>query len=832
MQAWWRVLRGVKPYSWLVIVSIVCAFGVGLSYAAGVGVMLPVLKIFISPDERLAGNATGKFLSCPLSVERGDFLRSLQFEMEVLPLKQRPFTITDADKRAFYDEVVPYWDGRTVRDIKARAWEAGGLIRTAPGLRNGIAAAVDAVRYGRYVGRAGLRAMAGAGLKARLTPRRLRTLHRLRYELARNNPTPAVLCFDVQGHLSLGVDTVVRRGMRAIIGDAKRRLKRLDREGGTPAQRAFLEAAILSLEAAINFAGRHADLADRMAGEAAAPAERARFLAIAAHCRRVPASRPRTFHEALQAAWLALVVGQIQYGTHEVFAVGRADQYLWPFYRADLAAGRLTRAGARALLQEWYLKLSQSAEPIPEAGMETNAVLGNSQRCVTIGGLDGAGRDATNDLSFAMLEAHDGMRGAINQLSVRVHPGTPPAFLRRAAEVFRRANGIAFYNDAAIVPALRADGMRAADARDWCVVGCIETSGQSDTHGCPGGHEIVLPSVLSLALTRGARPPPAPGQMRGHDSGDPASFTTFDALVAGFRDQLAHQIRVLALATAGKDLAYKGALPAPYVSALMDGCIARATDITAGGARYDFTSVDVRGLAPLVDSLMAIRTMVYERRVVSLTELLRALDDDFAGHEALRARILKEAQKYGNGDPAADAMARDVIEWVHAEAVRYKNVRGGAFRVCFYSYGNHVIDGLMLGATPDGRRRGEPISNGVSPSNLAPPAAGPAGPLRAVASFPAEKVSSGVSLNMRFHPGFIATARGLDTFASLVKTYFDMGGMHLQPNVVSTETLRDAQAHPERHRDLIVKVSGYSAYFNDLGRAIQEDIIARAEFGR
>jgi formate C-acetyltransferase len=789
-------------------------------------------KIFISPDEFLAGNATEKFLSCPLSVERGDFLRTLELELDVLHLKYRPFVISKDDCRAFLEEILPYWNGRTVRDEKAREWEKRGLTRAAPGLAAAAAGAADAVRYARYVGRSGLRLMAGAARRAPLTLDRIRTIHRLRFELARNNPTPAAFCFDVQGHLSLGVDKVVTRGMRALVGDAQRRMARLPHDpAGNGARRSFLEAVIISLEAAIDFAARHADLAEELAKKETAGAERRRLSLIAEHLRRVPGERPRTFHEALQAVWIVLVVGQIQYGTHEVFAVGRCDQYLHPFFARDTAAGRLTRAGAIALLQEFFLKLSTSVEPIPEIGMETNAVLGNSQRCVTIGGLRPDGKDGTNELSHLMLLAHDIMKGAINQLSVRLHAGSPPGFARRAAEVFRNANGIAFYNDGVIVKALLSDGYSARDARDYCVVGCIETSGQSDTHGCPGGHEIVLPAVLSLALTRGKLPPPAPGQMKGHDSGDPAAWRTFDKLAAGFREQLAHQISVLVSATAGKDQAYLRMLPAPYVSALMDGCIENATDITAGGAKYDFTSIDVRGLATLVDSLMAIKTFVFDRRELVLSDFIRTLLLNFEGNEALRQRLLREAPKYGNGNAEADAMAVSVVGWVSSEAEKYKNIRGGRFRVCFYSYGNHVIDGLVLSATPDGRRRGEPISNGVSPSNLFSPAAGPAGPMRAAAKLPPEKVSSGVSLNMRFHPSFIETERGLDTYTGLIRTYFSMGGMHLQPNVVSTEVLRDAQAHPERHRDLVVKVSGYSAYFCDLGRSIQEDIIARAEFG-
>ncbi|MBW2258275.1 MAG: hypothetical protein JRI25_27260 [Deltaproteobacteria bacterium] len=501
------------------------------------------------------------------------------------------------------------------------------------------------------------------------------------------------------------------------------------------------------------------------------------------------------------------------------------------FYQRDLAAGRLTEERAMALLQEFYLKQTANVEPIPEAGMESNAVLGNSQHVVTIGGLTPEGDDATNALTLLMIDAYEQMNGCANQLSVRLSEHSPAALWDRTTRVFRTTSGIAFFNDEAIVSALEADGMRVEDARDYCIVGCVETSGQSDTHGCPGGHELVLPAVLLLTLSRGRRPPRAPGQMRGFDSGDPATFHTYPALLDAFRRQLAHQVDVMVRATAGKDRAHRELLPAPYVSALMDGCIERARDITDGGARYDFTSLDVRGLATVVDSLLALRTFVYQRRELSLAEIVHLLDRDFSGDEVLRQRMIREAPKYGTRHPDADALARDVVHWIHQILAPRRNVRGGRWRACYYSYGNHVIDGMMLGATPDGRHHGEPISNGVSPNNFVELPAGPLGPMAAVAGLPANEVSSGLSLNLRFHPDFLRTEEALRSFTALIQTYFAMGGMHFQPNVVSTETLREAQRHPERHRDLVVKVSGYSAYFTDLGHSIQEDIIARHEFG-
>ena len=352
-------------------------------------------RISIEPDERLAGSKTEKFLAGPLSVERGDFLRTLQLEMDILEKKQKPFRITEEERKIFWKEILPYWHGRTVRDLKARKWDERGLIDTKGGLLRLWTDRKDGLRYIRYLGPRRLRKLLGANLDARPSLRRTRNLLALRYEFARNNPTPAAYCFDVQGHLSLGVDKAIEQGFDSIIHRAEERLATLRRNSkADPRAEAFLQSVIQSLRAAIAYSERFALLAESQAKAASDPEERSRLEAIARHCRHVPRNRPRSFHEALQSAWMVHLVGEIQYGTHDVFTAGRIDQFLYPFYRADIDSRRLTRAEAVALLQEYYLKLSANVEPIPEVGMETNGVLGNSQHCVIIGGLTPNGRDA------------------------------------------------------------------------------------------------------------------------------------------------------------------------------------------------------------------------------------------------------------------------------------------------------------------------------------------------------------------------------------------------------------------------------------------------------
>lgn len=782
-------------------------------------------KIFIYPDEYIAGSKTEKFLAGPLSVERGDFLRTLQMEMNILHMKMRPFHISEEEKKLFWDVVLPYWNGKTIRDYKAMEWDKKGLIDRKQGFFKRF---LRGIKFVRYVGRENIRKIMGANRKASLTLRSL--FHPLRYEVACNNPSPAVFCFDVQGHLTLGVNKVVENGMEEIIKRAKERLKRIENEEpNNERKKNFLQAVIISLESAIRYSERFAELAERMAVNAEEE-DKNRLLIIAKHCKHVPRYKPRTFHEAIQSAWITFLVGEIQYGTIEVFVPGRIDQFLYPFYKDDILNGRITRDEAKALIQEFLIKLEANVAPVPEVGMETNAVLGNSVHTVTIGGLRRDGEDGTNELSYLILEAYEEMGGAVTPLAVRISKKTPFDFLKKACEVFRKANGIAFHNDESIIEGFLAYGMSLEDARDYCIVGCVETSGHSNTHGCVGGHEIVLPVVLIQTITRGKEPPPFIGQNGGIDCGDPSSFKTFEDLFSAFKKQLSEQIKILVEATEGKDKAHREILPDPYVSALMDDCIEKAMDITEGGARYDFTSIVVRGLATLVDSLLAIKMFVYEKKEISLPEFIKIIRKNFKGHEILRQKIINESPKFGRGGEEAEKIASTVIQSIYEISQKYRNIRGGRFRVAYYSYGNHVIDGFMLGATPDGRLKGMPISNGISPSNIGDFSCGPMGPMRAVAKFRPAEISSGIALNMRFHPSFIKTEDGVSTFAKMIRTYFDLGGMHLQPNVVSADILMDAQKNPEKYRDLIVKVAGYSAYFTDLGKSIQDDIISRYEF--
>jgi len=788
--------------------------------------------VHIYPDEWIVGNKTDKFLSPVIAPERGDSLRALQMEMDVLSAKARPFHIDPEDKKVFLEEIVPYWEGKTLRDLKGDKWTESGIIEPVRGdpLRT-IRQIYEMLRFAKHLGKRNLRMMAGIRGAAPRSLGRAILVWKKRDEISKNNPNMGIYCYDVQGHLHLGVEKVVLEGFLGIRDRARERIGKLDEmDPSYTEKKAFLEAVIISMEAATTYAERLRRKAIEMASSQEDIREIERLKRIAETLSHSPARPARKFREGVQAIWLALLVGEIQYGMHDVLGIGRADQYLYPLFLNDFLNGEITIEEAVEILEELNLKLTANISLFPEVGAETNATLGVSQHCLIIGGRRRDGSDATNELSYLMLDAYERMNGAINQLSVRISSDSPVEFLNRAVKVFRKTSGHAFFNDDVIIPALERNGLSKEDARDYTIVGCIETSGGHNCFPCPGGHEIVLPAVLYMTLTNGLYPAPIFGQKRGLKTGRPEDFKDFDQFFEAFKIQLRHCISTLVKAIEGKDLAYMEMLPAPYVSALIDGCIENATDMTGGGAKYDFTSIIARGLGTTVDSLMAVREFVFERKEITLKELVRACFSNFERREDLRMRLLNSPHKYGRGDKESDLLAKTIVKFFVDEVEKHKNVRGGRYRAGMYSYGNHVLDGFYLGATPDGRKRGEPTSNGISPSNIIRGGNGLTALLSSVASINQAKLSGGVALNVKIHPSCLKSEEGVQKIAALIKTYFDLGGMHIQPNVVSSETLKDAQKNPERYRDLVVKVAGYSAYFTDLGKSIQEDIIDRYEY--
>lgn len=402
---------------------------------------------------------------------------------------------------------------------------------------------------------------------------------------------------------------------------------------------------------------------------------------------------------------------------------------------------------------------------------------------------------------------------------------SPKDFVRRVVEIHRETSSPAFLNDETAIAALVKDGYALEDAREYCLVGCVEPSGNGDTYGATGGSKIYFPTALDLVFGRGRTS--FFGNQDGADTGDPTELRSFDDFLAAFYVQLASMVRWVTEATRLRDAVWAERFHNPLISSTIDGCIESAQDMTAGGARYNFGSVGGGGLGTAVDSLAAIRAFVFEEKSISMRELCRALATNFRGNEPLRQKLLT-GPRFGNDLEHVDALARDLVARFCALVSAEKTHAGGHYKASLISYGLNVYEGALEPATPDGRRAGEPLSNSMSPSNGAE-RRGPTATLNSLARIDQTEIGYGNSVNMRLPVGLLKSHKGVESVAHLVRTYFDQGGFHVQLNTVDTKTLRAAQARPEDYADLIVRVSGYSAYFTRLGRSIQDDIIGRTE---
>ncbi|MBU1943209.1 MAG: hypothetical protein KKE36_06005 [Actinobacteria bacterium] len=778
--------------------------------------------IRIDDDELLAGVKTARVLAGVIPVERGEFNTVLEMEIDrLLSRETGRFHVDPADRTELMDGILPYWRGRTVRARKIGLWKDAGLYDTP---RFGPAACA---RIARAMGLANVRKIAGQTVGH--TARSIARAPRMQRELAGLRPNLALTVFDVQGHFVPGYRRVLELGFEGIAGAAAERIEQLDpAEDLYEESLDFYNAAITCAGAVCDYSRRYAALAAEQAAAASEP-RKSELMEIAERCRRVPALPPRDFMEALQSLWMSQVAFSISYGMAGVLSPGRVDQYLDPFYRADVEAGLLTGERALEAIEEYYVKLGTELIMLMEVGKDTASEFGVGSNTVTIGGRDRQGCDATNEVSYLFLEAHDNLKALANNLSVRVSLQTPTRFLERACASYRATSGVALFNDERISAELEEDGFSLEDSLDYSIVGCVEPTGTGNTFACTAGNDISLAGVLEMALFEGRML--FAGKRVGAPTPPVGEMTRFEDVQNAFVAQLSFNVARLVRAVELLDRVYAESFPDPLLSSTLEGCLESGHDMTRGGAAYEFGSITGRGLGTVANSLAALRWAVFEERLLTMEELARHLKTDFRGAPELRAALAGKAPKYGNDDERADGVARWVADVFCIEVRKHRCGRGGFYRPGMFSYGVHVIDGLYLGATPDGRLAGEPVSNGISPVN-GTERLGPTAVLRSAAVAASGPLSDGSSLNMRLSPGLIATEESVAKLASVVRAYFEEGGRHLQFNVVDTGTLLDAQAHPEKYPDLVVRVSGYCAYFTDLGRSIQDDIIARTDFAR
>ncbi|MGC8865223.1 MAG: trans-4-hydroxy-L-proline dehydratase [Bacteroidales bacterium] len=628
------------------------------------------------------------------------------------------------------------------------------------------------------------------------------------------------------GHTVAGVK-IFRKGMLDLIADIEASRQRIDVYTDHQAFEKLeeLKAMEIAARALIRWAQRYALELERLADAEKDSQRKAELLEMAAISRWVPAHAPRTFHEALQHYWYIHLGVITELNPWDSFNPGRLDQHLLPFYRKGLAEGTLTKEKARELLQAFWVKFNNHPAP-PKIGvtaLESNTY--TDFALINVGGLTETGEDAVNELSYLILDVVEEMRILQPSSMVQISRKNPDILLHRALKIIKTGFGQpSLFNTDAIVAELVRQGKSISDARNGGASGCVE-AGAFGTEAYWLTGYFNLAKILEITLHNGFDP--RTRVQVGPSTGHPATFTSFDEFMKAYETQIRHFINIKIKGNIIIEKLFAHYLPAPFLSLVIDDCIDNAKDYNAGGARYNTSYIQGVGMGSVTDSLTALRYHVFERKTITMQGMLDALNHNFENYPELRHQLIYETPKYGNDDDYADAQAQRVFEIFFDAVDGRPTARGGTFRINLLPTTSHVYFGSVTGAMPDGRKAGVPLSEGISPVQGADHK-GPTSVIRSVAKLDHLR-TGGTLLNQKFTPAFFKDDEAIFKLTALVRTYFRLDGHHIQFNVVDAQTLREARKHPENYRDLIVRVAGYSDYFNDLGEDLQNEIILRTE---
>lgn len=684
--------------------------------------------------------------------------------------------------------------------------------------------------------------------------------------------TPGNYFYNGVGHVTVQYETVLQIGLAGVKEKVKREMESChfaDADYSTKMR--FLDAVIISCDAVINYAKRYSALAREMAEKETNAGRKKELLTIAEICNKVPEFPAETFQEACQSFWFIQQVLQIESSGHSI-SPGRFDQYMYPYYENGIKAGTLTREYAQELIDCIWVKLNDLNKCRDAASAEGFAGYSLFQNLI-VGGQTVQGRDATNDLSFMCITASEHVFLPMPSLSIRVWHGSSQELLLRAAELTRTGIGLpAYYNDEVIIPALVNRGATIEEARNYNIIGCVEPQVPGKTDGWHDAAFFNMCRPLEMVFTNGYDK----GEIASIQTGDVESFQTFDEFMEAYRQQMKYNIELMVNADNAIDYAHAKLAPLPFESCLVDDCIKRGISAQEGGAIYNFTGPQGFGIANVADSLYTVKKLVFEEKRVTMGELKKALEMNFgkgldaitagevavqvgkslaaAGQEVtpdiiastikqvLEMKLPEEEKKryeeihemilglpkYGNDIDEVDDIAREAAYFYTRPLETYKNPRGGIYQAGLYPVSANVPLGAQTGATPDGRLAHTPVADGVGPTSGFD-ISGPTASCNSVAKLDHAIASNGTLFNMKMHPTAMAGQKGLESFVSLIRGYFDQQGMHMQFNVVDRATLLDAQKHPEKYSGLIVRVAGYSALFTTLSKSLQDDIIKRTE---
>ncbi len=699
-------------------------------------------------------------------------LHSLQ-DLEIIHSRKKvPFVVDDETRKIYAEQIIPYWKGKSLRDT--------------------IFANMSAAWKAAYQ----------AGIFTEFQEQR------------------------APGHTVLG-NKIYSQGLLDMKADIQRSLDHLDFLNDPEAydKREELKAMAIAADALIAFAARHAKALRQAAQRETDATRRQELEHMAANCDRVPARAPQTFWQALQYYWFVHLGVVTELNPWDSFNPGRLDQHLYPFYQRELEAGTLTKETARELLQSFWVKFNNHPSP-PKMGVtakESNTY--TDFALINVGGVNADGSDAVNDLSYLILDVVEEMRILQPSSMVQLSKKNPDRFLTRALKIIKTGFGQpSIFNTDAIIQELVRQGKSVEDARNGGCSGCVEAGAFGVEAYILTGY-FNLPKILEITLNNGVDP--RTGHKIGLATGDPLTFSSFDEVMEAYRKQVKYFATIKIEGNNIIDRIYARNMPVPFLSLMIDDCIANGKDYLDGGARYNTSYVQGVGLGSITDALTAIQYHVFDHKTFSFNELLGALKADFEGCDELRNTLLNHTPKYGNDDEYADQVMRQVFDIYYNAINGRPTTKNGKFRINLLPTTCHVYFGSVTGALPEGRKAGEPVSEGISPVQGAD-RNGPTSVIKSAAKIDHIK-TGGTLLNQKFTPDFLATAQGIKSVAQLVRSYFRMDGHHIQFNVVRAETLREAQRHPEKYRDLIVRVAGYSDYFVDLTEELQHEIIKRTE---
>jgi pyruvate formate-lyase/glycerol dehydratase family glycyl radical enzyme len=686
--------------------------------------------------------------------------------------------------------------------------------------------------------------------------------------------TPGNYFYNGVGHVTVQYEKVLAIGYRGIIAQVEEELAGLCVAQPDYAKRShFLNAVKISCEAVIRYANRYAVLAAEQADRCSDPVRKKELEQIAKNCQKVPANGAEGFWEACQSFWFVQQLLQIESSGHSI-SPGRFDQYMYPYYKKDMENGNITREAAQELMDCVWVKLNDLNKCRDAESAKGFAGYSLFQNLIA-GGQNADGEDVTNDLSFMCIQASMHVHLPQPSFSVRVWNQTPHEFLISAARLTRTGLGQpAYYNDEVIIPSLVSRGLTLQDAREYNIIGCVEPQKAGKTDGWHDAAFFNMCRPLELVFSNGMDE----GVQVGIQTGDVQQMTTFEEFYDAYKKQMKYCIRLLVNADNAIDAAHAERCPLPYLSCMVDDCIKKGKTVQEGGAVYNFTGPQGFGIANMADSLYAIRKLVYEEKKVTMQEYKEALEWNYGkGFDSITAAsvagqavrklseagetvtadkaaeivakvltmepspekkqrfqeildMIEEIPKFGNDIPEVDYFARDVAYTYTRPLEEFRNPRGGQFQAGLYPVSANVPLGAQTGATPDGRLAHTPVADGVSPS-AGKDTNGPTAAANSVARLDHYIASNGTLFNQKFHPSALSGREGLEKFTALVRSYFDQKGSHMQFNVVSRETLLDAQEHPENYKHLVVRVAGYSALFTTLSRSLQDDIIHRTEQG-